>query len=90
MKYLTTRKNSSKIVAVLEWLFGCRHRKVTRPMATEGMSCHLTCLTCGQQWWFDPVRWQIIGKVTDENRISAGEPELSGRSDNVIRPKSLL
>ena len=66
------------IQAVVRLLFGCRHRRVTRPITpvhksklkpkSEHSGTYVTCLDCGQQFHYD------ITKM----RMGAAMPKASG------------
>jgi hypothetical protein len=56
------------ILAMVKLLFGCRHRRLTRPMTpvnrvslTPGIT-YVACLDCGQQFHYDLVTMRM-GKV---------------------------
>jgi hypothetical protein len=41
-------------------LFGCRHRKMSRPFSNQGQA-YRTCLDCGARRQFNLGRWQMQG-----------------------------
>ncbi len=41
-------------------LFGCRHRKMSRPFSSQGQT-YRSCLSCGARRQFDLQRWEMQG-----------------------------
>ena len=58
---------------LLNFLFGCRHRRLTRPMTAMGArgvpegDPYVVCLECGARFAFDP-REMRIGSVIRPDR----------------------
>jgi len=46
------------IARLLDYLFGCHHPKITRPMTIDG-ACRVTCLVCGASHPFDAEKWRL-------------------------------
>ncbi len=67
------------IAALLNLLFGCRHRRISRPMTAAhrpGMpaaATYVVCLECGQQFHYDLSRMRI-GKPMPMAATSSGAP----------------
>jgi hypothetical protein len=67
--------------ALLNLLFGCRHRRITRPITpvrranSASGATYVACLDCGQQFGYDPVRMRMAGPVAKESRTSSKETQ---------------
>jgi hypothetical protein len=65
---------------LISFLFGCRHRRITRPMtpARQGADgkwvqvgdCYVCCLTCGKEMFVDLTTWKL---TRNERRVEVGE-----------------
>ena len=49
-----------KIVTLINRLFGCWHREMSRPFSRQGHT-YRTCLSCGAQRQFNLGRWEMQG-----------------------------
>jgi hypothetical protein len=64
------------VATVLNLLFGCRHRRLTRPITpahkpgTLARSAYVACLECGRHFHYD-VQNMRIGQPVD---VTATEP----------------
>jgi hypothetical protein len=78
-----------KISLVLEFVFGCWHRNISRPFTLSGWTYEV-CLNCGRKFAYD--RAEIMNAVLqrnlppDENSSEIGRATLAGRND---RPTTL-
>jgi hypothetical protein len=48
------------VSSVMASIFGCWHRKVSRPFTRQGQT-YLSCLNCGARKRFDLNTWQTRG-----------------------------
>jgi len=54
------------IDAILNLLFGCRHRRITRPITsvhrpgTPSGGTYVACLECGKQFPYDATNMRIV------------------------------
>jgi hypothetical protein len=54
---------------MLRLVFGCQHKRVTFPIKTEGDAIpHVTCLSCGSEFWYDWASMQKGEKRGVEKR----------------------
>ena len=59
------------IDAVLNLLYGCRHRRITRPitpvkrMGWGGGDTYVVCLDCGKQFRYDLVEMRIAEPLSE-------------------------
>jgi hypothetical protein len=56
------------VIAALEWLFGCTHPQYSFPLTVNGR-CHVSCLTCGKEFTFDPVAWKRGTEIHEREAI---------------------
>lgn len=69
------------VSTVLNLLFGCRHRRLTRPITpahkpgTRAQSAYVACLECGRQFHYD-VHNMRIGQPVD---MTAPDPATDAR-----------
>ena len=62
----TAGKSYARIFdAAIVRLFGCRHRKLSRPF-TGKRQTYIACLTCGMRRAFDPEKWTPYGSFYAE------------------------
>ena len=62
----TAGKSYTRIFdAAVVRLFGCRHRKLSRPFTGERQT-YIACLTCGMRRAFDPEKWTPYGSFYAE------------------------
>ena len=53
------------IDTVLNLLFGCRHRRITRPITPAHRPCdpprdtYVACLECGKQFYYDMANMRV-------------------------------
>jgi hypothetical protein len=53
------------MIAMLNLLFGCRHRSITRPMTpvhkpgTPAGETYIVCLECGKRYQYDLVNMRV-------------------------------
>jgi hypothetical protein len=53
------------VIAMLNLLFGCRHRSITRPMTpfhkpgTPAGETYVVCLECGKRFQYDLVNMRV-------------------------------
>ena len=65
------------IEAMLNLLYGCRHRQITRPITpvhkpgTPSGDTYVACLECGKQFYYDLDNMRI-GKLMPASAISCG------------------
>lgn len=59
--------------ALLELLFGCRHRRKTFPL-TKSNDTYVVCLDCGKEFVYD-WREMRVGVVRDINKSSVAKME---------------
>ena len=45
----------------LIYIFGCRHKDMSRPFSRQGET-YRACLSCGARRQFDPENWETRGK----------------------------
>lgn len=71
--------------AILNFLFGCRHKRLTRPMTpahkpgAQHQGAYVACLECGRQFHYD-VRNMEIGPPID---ATVTDPGFRRESDRV-------
>ena len=70
------------IAAVLiNFFFGCRHKKVTRPITPArrgGLQSRITyvaCLDCGKQFHYDTVRLRMGGPISGNDEVQSSGSE---------------
>jgi len=67
------------VAAVLNLLFGCRHRRVTRPITpahrpgTRPEGAYVACLDCGKTFQYDLQNMRVGGPVTVSGGIRPTE-----------------
>jgi hypothetical protein len=72
------------IDAMLNLLYGCRHRRLTRPITpvhkpgTQRGDTYVACLECGKQFHYDLDNMRI-GKLMPASAISSGATHLQAR-----------
>ena len=65
------------IDTMLNLLYGCRHRQITRPITpvhrpgTPSGDTYVACLECGKQFYYDLANMRI-GKLIPASAISCG------------------
>jgi len=69
------------VTAILNFFFGCRHKRLTRPMTprakpgADHQGAYVACLDCGRQFHYD-VRNMSIGKPVDKTvNVSLPKPQ---------------
>ena len=57
------------ICKMLDLLFGCHHRHITRPItpvnrhAAEPAATYVSCLECGKRFYYDTTNMRVRGPV---------------------------
>lgn len=54
------------VARLLGSVFGCRHRRLGRPITREGRT-YRVCLSCGLSRDFDPATWKTYGPYRQRN-----------------------
>ena len=71
---------------ILNFLFGCRHKQITRPITpvhkpgTRSAGTYVACLECGTQFHYD----------LDNMRVGTPMPRLPVSSNNILAARALL
>ena len=83
----TAGKSYARIFdAAIVRLFGCRHRKLSRPF-TRGRQTYIACLTCGMRRAFDPEEWTPYGSFyADKIRDDFSAAASPGIRRRVVQP----
>ena len=70
------------IAAVLmNFFFGCRHKKVTRPITpvrrcvAQPRSTYVACLDCGKQFYYDTERFRMAGPISGDDDVQPSGSE---------------
>jgi len=67
------------LAKVFEFVFGCRHRRVTRPITpayryySEHRYSYVACLECGKQFYYD-TRNLRVGSPVPPHLMTAHQP----------------
>ncbi len=65
------------IATVLDLLFGCRHRRLTRPITpvhkygVPGSDTYVACLECGKQFHYDATKMRLGAPITAARALPA-------------------
>jgi hypothetical protein len=66
------------IRALINLLFGCRHRRITRPMTATHKAAekpgvtYVTCLDCGQQFHYDLATMKMGTLIAKPSKLADG------------------
>jgi len=67
--------------AMVNLLFGCRHRQITRPITpvhkagSDPGVTYVVCLDCGQQFRYDLVTMSVGKVIPQSSNSSAGQSQ---------------
>lgn len=60
-----TLEKSTGLLQMLASIFGCQHRRISRPFTRQGQS-YRACLGCGARTRFDLQTWKTSGEFYHE------------------------